>query len=133
MIFTSLQRSPRAHLHVVGMLQFMFLTKPMSLPTPFYSVLVSISVVMVLSAVLHCINSTDNSPLSHSVFPASLILSTIYLFMKVSFSPNFFLFFLWRTGLKALTNQLTNYLQCVYRTVAAVLYVYLCIRLYMIH
>ena len=41
-----------------------------SLPTPFNSVLVSISVsLMVLSAVFHSINSPDNSPLSHSVHP----------------------------------------------------------------
>ena len=40
-----------------------------NLPTPFYSVLVSISVVMALSTVFHFINSPDNSLLSHSVFP----------------------------------------------------------------
>ena len=39
-----------------------------SLPTPFYSVLVSISVFMALSTVFHSINS-DGSPLSHSVRP----------------------------------------------------------------
>ena len=33
-----------------------------SLPTPFYSVLVSVSVFMALSTVFHCINSPDNSP-----------------------------------------------------------------------
>ena len=40
-----------------------------SLPTPFHSVLVSISVFMALSSVFHSINSPDNSPLSHSVPP----------------------------------------------------------------
>ena len=40
-----------------------------SLPIPFYSVLVSISVFMALSTVFHSINSPDNSPLSHSVLP----------------------------------------------------------------
>ena len=40
-----------------------------SLPTPFYSVLVSISVFVALSTVFHSINSPDNSPLSHSVLP----------------------------------------------------------------
>ena len=40
-----------------------------SLPTPFCSVLVSISVFMALSTVFHSINSLDNSPLSHSVLP----------------------------------------------------------------
>ena len=38
-----------------------------SLPTPFYSVLVSVSVFMALSTVFYSINSPDNSPLSHSV------------------------------------------------------------------
>ena len=38
-----------------------------SLPTPFYSVLVSVSVLMALSTVFHSINSPDNSPLSHFV------------------------------------------------------------------
>ena len=38
-----------------------------SLPTPFYSILVSISVFLVLSTVFHSINSPDDSPLSHSV------------------------------------------------------------------
>ena len=40
-----------------------------SLPTPFYSVLVLISVYMALSTVFHSIKSPDNSPLSHSVLP----------------------------------------------------------------
>ena len=35
-----------------------------SLPTPFYSVLVSVSVFMVLSTVFDSINSPDNSPTS---------------------------------------------------------------------
>ena len=39
------------------------------LPTPFHSVLVSISVFMALSTVFHSINSPDNSLLSHSVLP----------------------------------------------------------------
>ena len=40
-----------------------------SLPTPFYSVLVSVSVFMALSSVLHSIHSPDNSSLSHPVLP----------------------------------------------------------------
>ena len=40
-----------------------------SLRTPFYSVLVSVSVFMALATVFHFINSPDNSPLSHSVLP----------------------------------------------------------------
>ena len=38
-----------------------------SLPTPFYSVLASVSVFTALSTVFHSINSLDNSPLSHYV------------------------------------------------------------------
>ena len=45
-----------------------------SLPTPFYSVLVTVSVFMALSTVFHSINSPDNSPLSHSVLPVSFLL-----------------------------------------------------------
>ena len=40
-----------------------------SLPTPFYSVLVSIYVFMALSTVFHSINSPENCPVSHSVLP----------------------------------------------------------------
>ena len=83
--------SPRAHLHVVGMLWFMSDINQPSLPTPLHSVLVSLSVSMALSTVFHFINSLDNSPVSHSVLP---VLSLSYwsfqlcIFMKVSFSPN---------------------------------------------
>ena len=62
-----------------------------SMPTPFYSVLVSVSVFMALSAVFHSINLSYNFPFSHSVLPivysfALLALSTVYLLVKVSFS-----------------------------------------------
>ena len=40
-----------------------------SLPTPLYSVLVSISVFMALFTEFHSINSPSNFPLSHSVLP----------------------------------------------------------------
>ena len=40
--------------------------KPAKLAHSFFSVLVSVSVCMTLSTVLHSINSPDNSPLSHS-------------------------------------------------------------------
>ena len=40
-----------------------------SLATPFYSVLVSISVFMALSTVFHSVTSPANSPFSHSVLP----------------------------------------------------------------
>ena len=61
--------SPLAQLHVVGMLRFMADINQPSLPTPFYSVLVSISVFMALSTVFHSINSPDNSPFADSVLP----------------------------------------------------------------
>ena len=44
-----------------------------SLPTPFYSVLGTVSVFMALSTVFLSINSPDKSPLSHSVIPVSLL------------------------------------------------------------
>ena len=40
-----------------------------SLPTPFHSVLVSMSVFMALSTVFHSRNSLNNSPFSDSVLP----------------------------------------------------------------
>ena len=60
--------SPRAHLHLVGMLP----TLAPSLPTP-SSVLVSISVFIALSTVFHSINSRDNSLLSHPVLPVLIL------------------------------------------------------------
>ena len=46
---------------------YVFDINQQSLPTPFYSVLLSVSVFMALSTVFHCMNSPDNSPFSHSV------------------------------------------------------------------
>ena len=51
----------------MGMLPFMSDRNQPSLPTPFYSVFVSVSVFVALSAVFQSINSPDNSPFSHSV------------------------------------------------------------------
>ena len=67
-----------------------------SLPTPFYSVLVSVSVFMALSYVFYSINFPDNSPLSHSVLPVLFLpywsfQLYMYLFMKVSLSPDIIL------------------------------------------
>ena len=78
-----LYSSPRAHLHVVGMLWFMPDINQPSLPTPFYSVLVSISVLMALSTLFLSINSPDNSPFSHSVLP---ILPQSYWSVQLYFS-----------------------------------------------
>ena len=44
-------------------------TNQPSFPTPFYSVLVSVSALMVPSTVFHSINSPSNSKRSHSVLP----------------------------------------------------------------
>ena len=81
-----------AHFHIVGMLRFMSDVNQPSLPTSFYSVLVTISVFMdmALSTVFHSINSLDNSPFSHSVLP---ILSLpywsfqLYFFYENLFQP----------------------------------------------
>ena len=43
------------------------------MPTPFYSVLVSISVFMALSTVFNSINFPDKYPLSHSVLPVLIL------------------------------------------------------------
>ena len=66
-----------------------------SLPTLFYSVLVSISVFLALSTAFRSINSPDNSPLfslySCGLISALLVISTKYLSKKVSFSPDMIL------------------------------------------
>ena len=71
---------------------YVFYVKQPSLPTPFHSVLVSVSVFMALSTVFHSINSPDNSSLSHSIpqvfYSALLDFSTIYLFTKVFLSSD---------------------------------------------
>ena len=64
-----------------------------SLPTQFYSVLVSVSVFLVLSTAFHSINSPDNFPLSHSVLPVFFLpywsfQLYIYLFMNVSLNSD---------------------------------------------
>ena len=87
------QNSPRAGLPSRGGDVKVYVSdrNQLSLPTPFHSVLVSFSVFMALSTVFHCINSPDNSPFSFcssDLISALLALSTIYLFMKVSFSPD---------------------------------------------
>ena len=66
--------------------------KPTDLAHSFYSVRVSVSIFMALSTVFYSINSLDNSTFSDSVLSVLalplLVLSTIYLFMKVSLSPD---------------------------------------------
>ena len=76
------------------------------LPTPFYSVLVSVSVFMALSTVFHSINSPDNSRLSHSVLPVLFVPSWSFSqFISLSKSLSALIYNpLWLTGLKAPTN-----------------------------
>ena len=95
----------RGILHEVGMLRLMSLTyiNQPSLPPCCFCFIVSISVFMALSAVFCSLNPPDNSPFSHSVLPVVLVLSTIYLFMKVSFSPDII-----PSGWLGSKHQLTN-------------------------
>ena len=62
--------TPRSHLHVVGMSRFTSGINQPSLPTPCYSVLVSVSLFVALSTLFHSINSPANSLFSHFVCPA---------------------------------------------------------------
>ena len=65
-----------------------------SFPTLFHSVLVTMSVFMAPSTVFHSINSLDNSTLSRSVPPVLIPpyrSSQLYLFLKVSLSPDIIL------------------------------------------
>ena len=87
--------SPRGHAKQQRERLMSDINKP-GVPTFFlffiYSVLVSISVFMALSAVFHSINSPDNSPCSDSVRPVLhvpyMVLSTLFLYLKVSFIPD---------------------------------------------
>ena len=67
-------------------------TNQPSLPTTFHSVLVSISVFITLSTVFYYIiffrHLSVFSLCSFGLISVLLVLSTIYLFMKVSFSPD---------------------------------------------
>ena len=59
----------------MGMLLFVLdvINQP-SLPTRFYSVLVSVSVFVALSTVFHSIKSPDSFPLSGSILPVLFLL-----------------------------------------------------------
>ena len=87
-VIDTVRLSPRAHLHVVGMLRFMSdINKPSS-PTPFYSVLVPVSVSMALSTVIHSINSSDNSPFSDLFFQPYLFIGLMSLYIALRKSPS---------------------------------------------
>ena len=59
---------------------YVFDTNQPSLPGPFHSVLVSMSVFIALSTVFHFVNSPNNTPLSHSVL--SVLLLTYWSFQQ---------------------------------------------------
>ena len=60
-----------------------------SLPIPFYSFLLSISVFMALSSIFHSTHSPDNSPCSHSVLPVlSLPYWSFQLYISLWKSPS---------------------------------------------
>ena len=73
-----------------GVTVYVFDINQPGLPTPFYFVLVSVSVFMALSTVFHSINSSDNSPLSHSVLPVFFLLPcwSFQLYISLGKSPS---------------------------------------------
>ena len=101
--------SPRAHLHVGGdVAVHVFVINQPSLPSPFhlFLCLYIISVFMALSTVFHSINPPDYSAFSicsSGLIYALLVLSTTYLFIKVSLSPDIIL-----CGSMGSEHQLTN-------------------------
>ena len=98
---------PQAHFSWWGCYGYVSDMNQPSLPTLFYSVLVSVSVFTTLSTVFHSVNSPDNSPISLSVLLVLillfLVLPTLYLFMGVPLSPEIIL-----CGCLGLKRQLTN-------------------------
>ena len=104
-----------AHLHVLGMLQFMFfyVNQP-SLPTPFYSVLVSVSVFMALSTIFHSMNSPDTVLKVMKIFLTQFFQSYFCLIGPFNYIPLYESLLqpwykpLWLTGLRAPTSYLTS-------------------------
>ena len=82
-------KPPRTHLHAVLMLRFMSDINQPSLITPFYSVLVSISVFLALSTVFYSITSPVNFPFSHSILSVlSLPYWSFQLYISLWKSPS---------------------------------------------
>ena len=91
-LFLCSRWSLQAHLHMLGMLWFMFFDiNQLSLPTLFYSIHVSVSIFMALSTVFHSINPPDNSLLSHSILSLLFLpywFCQLYILMKVFSCPD---------------------------------------------
>ena len=102
--FSATEHSPHGLTFTWGICCGLYLWhKPTEVAHSFWSVLVSISVLLAFLTVFYSINSPENSPPSHSVLiSVSLVLSTTYLFIKVSLQP--WCNHLWLTGLEAPTN-----------------------------
>ena len=83
------------------------------LPTPFYSVLVSVSDIMALSTVFHSIKSPNNSPLSHSVH--LVLFCLIGLLNYISLYESFLSHDVILCGWLGLKHHLTNYLHTMWR------------------
>ena len=79
---------PRVHHHVVGMLRSMTDINQPSLPTPFCSVFVSISVLLALSTVFFPSVLLTTLRFLTLFFRSNLCLSTLYFYVEVSFSPD---------------------------------------------
>ena len=83
-----------------------------SLPAPFYSVLVIISVFMAVSTVFHSINCPDNSPLFHSVLMVLFLpYWSFQLYISLRKSPSALRYSLlvdWAQNTSQLTNHSTT-------------------------
>ena len=99
-------QSSRAHLHMAGMLRFVFDVNQPGLSTPFYPVLVSISVFVVLSTVFRSAFLQTTVRFLNSVLSALFLpywSPQLYLSLWVSFSPDIILY-----GWLGLKYQPTN-------------------------
>ena len=87
-----------------GVAVYVFDINQPSLPTPFYSTLVSVSVFTALSTVFRSTNSPENSPLSHSVLSVFFCLIGPFNYVSLYESlPQPWCNPVWLTGLKAPT------------------------------
>ena len=104
--FSFCSSSPQVHLHVVRMLRFMSDVNQPSLPTPFYYVLVSISVYGSINCTLFHEFSRQLSDFwlcSSCLIFVLFVLSSIYHFVRVSFIADII-----HSGWLGSKHQLTN-------------------------